>query len=55
MSKRNEPMIPRTWLGCWLWTFSDIRPQSFLWQGHILELDDKTCHLEVEIRARREG
>jgi hypothetical protein len=37
------------------WTFTDIRPNSFLWQGHILELDGKTWCMEVEIRARRES
>lgn len=36
------------------WTFTDIRADSFLWQGHILELDGRTRRLEVEIQARRE-
>jgi len=36
------------------WTFSDIRSNSFLWQGHVLELDGETWRLEIEIRARRE-
>jgi len=35
------------------WTFSAIRADSFLWQGHILEPDGRTWRLEVEIRARR--
>jgi len=37
------------------WTFSKIRPDSLLWQGHILEVDGATWRLEVEIRLRRAG
>jgi len=37
------------------WVFSQIRPQSFVWQGHVLELDGETWRLEVDIRARREN
>jgi hypothetical protein len=37
------------------WTFTEIRPQSFVWQGHILEPDGRTWRLEIEIRARRES
>jgi hypothetical protein len=35
------------------WTFSDVRPESFSWQGHILNPDGKTWELEVDIRFRR--
>lgn len=35
------------------WTFRDITPTSFLWQGHILEPDGQTWRLEVEFRFRR--
>lgn len=30
------------------WTFTNIRSDSFLWQGHILEPDGSTWRLEVE-------
>lgn len=35
------------------WTFSDIRPDSYLWRGERLEPDGKTWRLQVEFRARR--
>jgi hypothetical protein len=35
------------------WTFFDIQPESFAWQGHILSFDGKTWELEVDIRFRR--
>jgi hypothetical protein len=35
------------------WTFSQIRERSFLWQGHVLEMDGKSWRLEVEIRLTR--
>jgi hypothetical protein len=35
------------------WTFSQIRPTSFVWQGHILHTDGATWRLEVEMRFRR--
>jgi hypothetical protein len=35
------------------WTFTDIRADSFVWQGHILELDGKTWRTEIDIRAQR--
>jgi hypothetical protein len=35
------------------WTFSDVRGDSFRWQGHILEPDGATWRLEVDIHARR--
>ena len=35
------------------WTFSDIKPETFSWQGHILSFDGKTWELEVDIRFRR--
>jgi hypothetical protein len=35
------------------WTFSHIRPTSFLWQGHVLDPDGTTWRLEVEMRLRR--
>jgi hypothetical protein len=35
------------------WTFFDIRPESFSWQGHILRFDGKSWELEVDIRFRR--
>ena len=35
------------------WTFSQIRPESFVWEGHILNADGKTWELEVEMRFRR--
>jgi hypothetical protein len=37
------------------WTFSDIRAESFRWQGHILGFDGQTWQLEVDIRFRRQG
>jgi hypothetical protein len=35
------------------WTFSEIRSDSFRWQGHALEDDGATWRLEVDIRFRR--
>jgi hypothetical protein len=35
------------------WTFFDIKPESFSWQGHILRFDGKSWELEVDIRFRR--
>ena len=35
------------------WTFSEIRADSFLWQGHILEADGVSWHLQGEFRVRR--
>jgi hypothetical protein len=35
------------------WTFSQIRADSFVWQGHILNVDGKTWDLEVDIQFRR--
>jgi len=35
------------------WTFSQIRTESFVWEGHILNADGKTWELEVEMRFRR--
>jgi hypothetical protein len=35
------------------WTFSEIRPDSFRWQGHWLEPDGATWRLESEFRMRR--
>jgi hypothetical protein len=35
------------------WTFSRIQPESFLWQGHVLERDGATWSLEVEMRLHR--
>jgi hypothetical protein len=35
------------------WTFSEIRRDSFRWQGHALEDDGNTWRLEVDIRFRR--
>ncbi|MCW5624250.1 MAG: hypothetical protein KIT73_06005 [Burkholderiales bacterium] len=37
------------------WTFSDIRPDAFLWQGHALQPDGATWQLETEFRLRRHG
>jgi hypothetical protein len=37
------------------WSFSKIRPESFLWQAHILETDGESWRLEVEIQLRRAG
>jgi hypothetical protein len=36
------------------WTISQIRPESFLWQGHILEPDGATWRLQAEFKLRRE-
>jgi hypothetical protein len=35
------------------WTFSEIRNDSFKWQGHALEDDGNTWRLEVDIRFKR--
>jgi hypothetical protein len=35
------------------WTFSQIRAESFLWQGHILDVDGATWRLEVDINFQR--
>jgi hypothetical protein len=35
------------------WTFSEIRADSFLWQGHILEADGVSWRLQGEFRVRR--
>ncbi|HWM87666.1 MAG TPA: hypothetical protein VNO33_17555 [Kofleriaceae bacterium] len=35
------------------WTFSDIRADSFLWQGHILDVDGASWRLEVEVELHR--
>jgi hypothetical protein len=35
------------------WTFSNIEPASFAWQGHILNVDGLTWNLEVDIRFER--
>jgi hypothetical protein len=35
------------------WTFSQIRRDSFLWQGHILHTGGVTWRLEVEMHLRR--
>jgi hypothetical protein len=35
------------------WSFSDIRNDSLLWRGHILETDGVTWRLEAEVRLRR--
>ena len=35
------------------WIFSQIRADSFVWQGHILNVDGKTWDLEVDIQFRR--
>jgi hypothetical protein len=37
------------------WTFEEIHPQRFLWQGHVLEPDGVTWRLETEFRMRRTG
>jgi hypothetical protein len=36
------------------WTFTDIGPRSFAWQGHVLEPDGKTWREEVAVHARRQ-
>ena len=35
------------------WTFTDIRAESFRWQGHALGDDGKTWEPEVDIQFRR--
>jgi len=35
------------------WTFSEIQPESFKWQGHILNFDGESWQLEVDIQFRR--
>ena len=35
------------------WTFTNIRADSLLWQGHILHTDGATWKLEVEVELRR--
>lgn len=35
------------------WTFSQIHSDSFVWQGHVLNVDGKTWDLEVDIQFRR--
>jgi hypothetical protein len=35
------------------WTFSEIRANSFRWQGHSLEDDGATWRLEIDIEFRR--
>jgi hypothetical protein len=35
------------------WTFSDIGPESFRWQGHILNPDGVSWDLEIDIAFRR--
>ncbi len=35
------------------WTFSDMRADSFKWQGHALEDDGNTWRLEVDIQFKR--
>lgn len=35
------------------WTFSEVRDDSFLWQGHALQRDGATWRLEAEFRVRR--
>lgn len=35
------------------WTFRDIRADSFVWQGHVLEADGETWRLEISIELRR--
>ena len=35
------------------WTFSDITPGSFIWRGHILNLDGVSWDPEVEMKFRR--
>lgn len=35
------------------WTFSEIQPASYLWQGHILEADGGTWRLQVDCRLTR--
>jgi len=35
------------------WTLSQIRPDRFLWQGHILEADGTTWRLQAEFKMQR--
>lgn len=35
------------------WTFSQIHANSFIWRGHILNVDGETWDLEVDIQFRR--
>jgi hypothetical protein len=35
------------------WTFSNIQPESFSWDRHVLEPDGVTWRLEVAMRLRR--
>jgi hypothetical protein len=35
------------------WTFSEIRPDSFLWTGEALDGDGNTWNLQAQFRARR--
>lgn len=35
------------------WTFSEIRADSFTWQGHALEDDGASWRLEIDIQFRR--
>ena len=35
------------------WTFSEIEPASFSWQGHILSFDGVSWELEVAVKFRR--
>jgi hypothetical protein len=35
------------------WTFSNVQPRSFTWQGHILNPDGRTWDLEVDIAFER--
>jgi hypothetical protein len=35
------------------WTFSEMTADSFVWSGHILDVDGATWRLEVEIHLRR--
>jgi hypothetical protein len=35
------------------WTFSEIEPSSFTWQGHLLNFDGVSWALEVEMKFRR--
>jgi len=35
------------------WTFSEMRADSFKWQGHALEDDGNTWRLEVDIHFKR--
>ncbi len=42
------------WKGVWIrWTFSEIRPASFLWRGHMLQPDGVTWRLDSEYRVKR--